>query len=177
MKKEKQILYTNPDLLERRIFLIRGVKVMLDSDLAELYEVDTKSLNRAVNRNIDRFPNDFCFKLNKQEIQNLRYQIGTSSSGYGGRRYLPYVFTEHGVAMLSSVLKSERAVIMSLFIIRAFVKLREMLATHKDLANKMEKLEMEQREQGEQLDVVYSIVKRLIDEPQKDKEPIGFNVD
>jgi hypothetical protein len=126
-------------IVERRIYLIRRQKVMLDSDLAEIYQVTTKRLNEAVKRNPDRFPGDFMFQLTPVESENLRSQIATSS--YGGRRYLPYAFTEHGVAMLSSVLNSERAIRMSILIIRAFVKLRELLATHKDVARKIEKLE------------------------------------
>jgi phage regulator Rha-like protein len=134
------------EIIERRIYLIRGQKVMLDSDLAEIYQVPTKSLNLAVRRNTERFPGDFMFQLSKEEFENLRFQIATSSSGYGGRRYQPYAFTEHGVAMLSSVLKSKRAVQMNIVIIRAFVKLREMLGTHKDLAHKMEQVETRLRQ-------------------------------
>jgi ORF6N domain len=97
-----QNLPVSIESIERRIYFIRGQKVMIDSDLAELYQVETKNLNRAVRRNLDRFPNDFMFQLTKEDLDNLRFQTGTSSSGYGGRRYLPYAFTEHGVAMLSS---------------------------------------------------------------------------
>src|ERR1700719_1764545 len=122
--------------IERRICLIRGEKVLLDADLAILYEVETKTLNRAVHRNLDRFPDDFMFRLTKEELENLRCQFGTSR--WGGRRYQPYAFTEHGVAMLSSVLNSKRAVQVNLRIIRAFIALRETLAAHKDLARKIE---------------------------------------
>jgi hypothetical protein len=118
--------------IERRIYLIRGHKVMLDAHLAELYQVATKRLNEQVHRNLARFPRDFAFQLTADETANLRSQFATSS--WGGRRTPPYVFTEHGVAMLSSVLKSERAVQMSILIIRAFVKIRELLASHKSLA-------------------------------------------
>lgn len=124
-------------IIDRRIYFIRNQKVMLDSDLAELYQVETKALNRAVKRNPDRFPEDFMFQITKEESKNLRFQFGTSSSEYGGRRYLPYAFTEHGVAMLSAVLNSERAVRMSILIVRAFVKLREVLAGNKELARKV----------------------------------------
>src|ERR1039458_9337677 len=134
------------ELVERRIYLIRGQKVMLDSDLAELYQVLTKNLNLAVRRNAKRFPPDFMFQLTREEAESLRLQIATSNEGRGGRRYLPYAFTEHGVAMLSSVLNSERAVQMNIVIIRAFLKLREVLATHKDLAERMEQIESSQRE-------------------------------
>ena len=114
-------------MIERRIYFIRGQKVMLDSDLADLYQVLTKNLNLAVRRNIGRFPEDFMFQLTPEEYENLRLQFATSNVGRGGRRYLPYAFTEHGVAMLSSVLNSERAVQMNILIIRAFVKMREIL--------------------------------------------------
>lgn len=147
---------------------------MLDSYLAELYQVKTKQLNQAVERNKRRFPEDFCFKLTEEEVLNLRSQFVTSSSRYGGRRYLPYVFTEHGVAMLSSVLRSERAVEMNIFIIRAFVKLREVLSLHKDLAAKIEELEKKQNEQGDQLRSVYEVVKQLITEPVKKIGKMGF---
>ncbi len=150
---------------------------MLDADLARLYQVNTKTLNRAVKRNLDRFPEDFMFKLGIEESDSLRYQIGTSKKvGRGGRRYLPYVFTEHGVAMLSSVLSSQRAVQMNILIIRAFIKLREMLSTHKDLARKIEDLERKQKEHGQQLTAVYSIVKQLIDPPPKPKRKVGFRL-
>jgi hypothetical protein len=137
------------ELIERRIFLIRSQKVMIDADLADLYQVTTGNLNLAVRRNLDRFPEDFMFQLAEKEFENLRLHFATSS--WGGRRYMPYAFTEHGVAMLSSVLNSPRAVQMNILIIRAFVKLREMLATHKDLALKIEELERQQKEHGQQL--------------------------
>src|SRR5258707_4475281 len=127
--------------IEQAILLLRGQKVMLDRDLAALYGVETKNLNKAVRRNLDRFPSDFMFQLTTEEAQNLRFQIGTSSSGYGGRRYLPYVFTEQGVAMLSSVLRSKQAGQVNVAIMRAFVRLRETLALHKDLARKLTELE------------------------------------
>lgn len=158
--------------IERRICLIRGEKVLLDADLAILYEVETKTLNRAVHRNLDRFPDDFMFRLTKEELENLRCQFGTSR--WGGRRYQPYAFTEHGVAMLSSVLNSKRAVQVNLRIIRAFIALRETLAAHKDLARKIEDLQRQQKQHGEQLGAVYSIVKSLIEAPARPKRRIGF---
>lgn len=129
------------EMIERKIYLIRGQKEMLDSDLAELYGVPTKVLIQAVKRNIKRFPPDFMFQLKNQEVASLRSQIVTSSLEHGGRRYLPYVFTEQGVAMLSSVLNSERAVQVNILIIRAFVKLREMIASNKELAKRLDELE------------------------------------
>jgi len=128
---------TIPDeVIASKIYYIRGQKVMLDSDLADLYDVETKALNQAVKRNIERFPDDFMFQLTVEEFENLKSQIVTSS--WGGRRTLPYVFTEHGTLMLSSVLKSEKATQMSLVIIRTFVKLRELLSLHTDIAQKIE---------------------------------------
>ncbi len=145
---------------------------MLDVDLGHLYQVPTNLVNLAVRRNRDRFPEDFMFQLTQDEFEDLRLQNATSS--WGGRRYLPYAFTEHGVAMLSSVLKSSRAVQMNILIIRAFVKLREMLAAHKDLARKIEDLERTQRKQGKQLGSIYSIVRQLIESPAEPKHRIGF---
>jgi phage regulator Rha-like protein len=151
---------------------------MLDSDLAALYHVLTKNLNLAVRRNSNRFPEDFMFQLTTEEAESLRLQIETSKLGRGGRRYLPYAFTEHGVAMLASVLSSERAVQMNILIIRAFIKLREILATHKDLAGRLEKVEDTQKRHTS----VISILAEEIDNlkqlpPEPPKRRIGFLVD
>ncbi len=173
------------ETITRRIFVIRGQKVMLDSDLAELYQVLTKNLNLAVRRNADRFPEDFMFQLTEQEAESLRLQIATSNVGRGGRRYLPYAFTEHGVAMLSAVLNSDRAVLMSIVIVRAFVRMRELLATHKDLAQKIEKLEVGQKHQASVIAVVATEVsnlakhinkefKKLREPRRRNKRRIGF---
>ena len=132
-KKTKSVIPV--ERIERCILLIRGHKVMLDSDLAELYEVETKVLNQAVRRNRDRFPDDFMFRLSSEEFDILRSQSVTSSS-WGGRRYPPYAFTEQGVAMLSSVLRSKRAVHVNIEIMRAFVRLRELLASHAQLGRR-----------------------------------------
>jgi hypothetical protein len=153
-------------MIERRIYLVRGHKVMLDADLAELYQVETGALNRAVKRNGGRFPKDFMFHLNRKETESLRCQIGISNIGIsnlgrGGRRTLPYAFTEHGVAMLSSVLSSKRAVQINIVIIRAFVKLRELVATHKELAHKMEEMERTQKEQTADIATIYQMVEQL----------------
>jgi phage regulator Rha-like protein len=169
------------ELIERRIYVIRGQKVMIDSDLAELYGVLTKNLNKAVQRNRDRFPEDFMFQLTEEEYDNLRlqtatsslrFQIGTSNEGRGGRRYLPYAFTEHGVAMLSAVLNSDRAIQMSIVIVRAFVKLRELLATHKDLARRIEKLESGQRDHAIAISLVAKDVRNLAASVKKDFEEL-----
>jgi hypothetical protein len=163
------------EFIERKIYLIRGCKVMLDSDLAELYEVPTKALNQAVRRNLDRFPPDFMFQLNNEELENLRSQSVTSSSSHGGRRNAPYAFTEHGVAMLSSVLASKRAVALNILIIRAFVRLREYLATHKDFARKLEDIERTQHEHSAHIEQIYGYIQRLLEPPSEDaKRRIGF---
>jgi len=165
------------EVIQRRIYLVRGQKVMTDANIAKLYQVETKELNRAVQRNLLRFPDDFMFRLTRGEAESLRCQIGTSKVSRGGRRNSPFVFTEHGVVMLSSVLKSERSVQMNIFVVRAFVKLREMLASHKDLAHKMIDLERQQRSQGQQLSAVYTMVRRLMEPPRKRKRTIGFRIE
>lgn len=154
---------------------------MFDKDLAELYGVETKTLNRAVKRNLDRFPGDFMFQLNKKEAsvflrfqngtsnENLKYQIGTSS--WGGRRKLPYVFTEQGVAMLSAVLKSKTAIKINIQIIRTFVKMRDMLATHKELREKVEQLE---KNQTKNFKIIFEILARLMKEDALPQDKIGF---
>src|SRR4030065_1303489 len=136
MAKDKSLIPV--ERIERAILLIRGHKVMLGYDLAELYGVTTKRLNEQVRRNLSRFPEDFMFQLAESETHLLRSQFATSKKGRGGRRYPPYAFTEHGVAMLSSVLNSERAIKVNIEIMRTFGRLREMVASHKDLARKLE---------------------------------------
>ncbi len=160
------------ELIEKKILLIRGEKVMLDADLAELYQVETFNLNKAVKRNIDRFPQDFMFQLIKQEADSLRFQIGMSKTeGRGGRRYLPYVFTEHGVAMLSTVLNSEIAVKVNIEIMRAFVRLRQMLASNAELARKLDALE---KKYDAQFKVVFDAIRQLMTPPVTKKRKIGF---
>jgi hypothetical protein len=163
------------EVIEKRIYLIRGQKVMIDSDLAELYHSQTSRLNEAVKRNRDRFPEDFMFQLTPAEAAGLISQFAISKTGRGGRRTLPYAFTEHGVAMLSSVLNSTRAIQLNILIIRAFVRLREILASHKDLARKIEDLDREQRVQGARLERLYDYVAtHLVAAPDKPKRRIGF---
>jgi hypothetical protein len=157
--------------IEQSILLIRGQKVMLDTDLAVLYRVTTKRLNEQVRRNIKRFPEDFMFQLTKQEYEVMRSQIATSKKGRGGRRYLPLAFTEQGVAMLSSVLNSERSIQVNIDIMRAFVRLRQLLATHKDLARKLEELE---KKYDAQFRVVFQAIRELMTPPEPKKRPIGF---
>ena len=157
------------EIIESKIFIIRGHKVMLDSDLAALYGVTTKNLNKAVARNLESFPEDFMYKLKKRELENLRFQTGTSS--WGGRRYSPYAFTENGVSMLSSVLKSPRAREVNIQIMRTFTKLRELLNTHADLRRKLGAME---KKYDYQFKVVFDAIKSLISAPDKPVKKIGF---
>ena len=164
-----------PAVIERKIYLLRRQKVMLDSDLAVLYGVETKQLNKAVRRNLERFPSDFMFQLTPAEARALRFQIGTSSGGaHGGRRYLPYVFTQEGVAMLSSVLKSPRAVKVNIAIMRAFVRLREILATNRELAAKVEEME---RRYDTHFKAIFEVIQALMAPPQESaRGEMGFRV-
>jgi len=159
--------------IERRIFLVRGQKVMLDADLAELYRVPTKSLNLAVKRNADRFPEDFMFQLTDDEVVGLRFHFETSKRGRGGRRYAPYAFTEQGVAMLSSVLRSPRAVQVNIAIMRTFVRLREMLLSNAELARKLAALE---NKYDAQFKVVFDAIRELMLPPDPPRRKIGFHL-
>ena len=159
-------------LLERKIYLIRGFKVMLSTDLAELYEVEPKVLVQTVKRNIDRFPEDFMFQLTKEEHLNLKSQIVTSSWG-GLRRATPYAFTEQGVAMLSGILNSKRAVQVNIAIMRAFVKLREMISSNKELAKKLLELE---KKYDMQFKVVFDAIRQLMKHPEPKEKKVGFIV-
>jgi len=159
--------------IERSILLIRGEKVMLDAELATLYGVETKVLTRAVRRNLDRFPADFLFQLTRDEFEDLRRHFGTSSQ-WGGRRYPPYAFTEHGVAMLSSVLRSRQAVQVNIEIMRAFTRLRQILSTHKDLARRIEESE---KKYDAQFRVVFDALRALMEPPAKKKRAVGFQPD
>lgn len=171
------------ELIAGRIFLIRGQKVMLDSDLAELYQVPTKALNQAVQRNLDRFPSDFMFQLNKEELADWRSQIVTSNpNAKMGLRRAPLAFTEQGIAMLSSVLNSERAVQMNIQIIRAFVRMRELVASNKDLATRVEKLERGHHQTASVIEVLVEDIDRMALEvkhmkalPPAKKRRIGFH--
>ena len=159
------------EVIEKRIFLIRGQKIMLDRDLAKLYGVTTFNLNKAVKRNLDRFPEDFMFQLTDEEFQNLKSQIVTSNWG-GLRRANPYAFTEQGVAMLSSVLRSKRAVHVNIEIMRAFVKLRMILSTHVELARKLEEME---KKYDAQFRVVFDAIRELMSPLENPKSRIGFH--
>lgn len=161
------------EVLENKIHCIRGQKVMLDRDLASLYGVPTKYLNQQVRRNIERFPNDFMFSLETAEEDSLRLQFATSKKGRGGQRYATLVFTEQGVAMLSSVLNSERAIYVNIAIMRAFVHLRRILTAHTDLSKKLEALE---RTYDKRFSVVFEVLRRLMKEDEKPKPEIGFRI-
>ncbi len=166
---DSHILSLIPDeVIASKIYLIRGQKVMLDKDLAELYETETKVLKQAVKRNIDIFPEHFMFQLTNQEFTILRSQTVTSS--WGGQRYLPYVFTEHGVLQLASVLKSPRARRMSVRIIEVFVKMREMLATHKEILHKLEQIEKKDIEQDQKIMLIFEYLKQLEQAKQTELE-------
>jgi len=160
--------------VERAVRIIRSDKVILDEDLADLYGIETKNLVKAVKRNLDRFPADFMFQLTNQEFKVLRSQIVTSKQGRGGRRTPPYAFTEQGVAMLSSVLNSPRAVQVNIEIMRTFVRLRKILASHADLAERLETLE---QKYDEQFRVVFDAIRQLMSEDVVEKERIGFKVE
>ncbi|ODS34512.1 MAG: ORF6N domain protein [Candidatus Scalindua rubra] len=174
MKKSKTALIPQ-ETIEGKILLIRGKKVMLDRDLAMLYGVETGILKRAVSRNIERFPDDFMFCLTKEEFNNLRCQFGTSS--WGGARYLPYAFTEQGVAMLSSVLRSKIAVQVNIQIMRAFVKLREILSTNKELAHKLSQLERKIERHDVEIQAIFKAIRQLMTPPEKPKGKICFRID
>ena len=164
------------EIIERKIYLIRGHKVMLDSDLAALYGVETRALIQAVNRNMTRFPGDFMFQLNKAELENWRSQIVMSNpAAKMGLRRRPYAFTEHGILMLSSVLRSERAVQVNVAIMRTFVKLRELLGTHADLVRRLDELE---KKYDRQFAVVFEAIRQLMTaEPVPASRRIGFSTD
>lgn len=194
-KQPKTTALIPAELIKQSILLIRGQKVMLDETLAQLYGVETKVLNQAVKRNRDRFPRDFMFRLNKEEWDILRYhfeiskpeflrsqivtskteslrsQIATSKLKGGGRRYTPYVFTEQGVAMLSSVLRSERAVKVNIEIMRTFVHLRQMLISHEQLSRKLESLE---KKYDKRFKIIFDVLRELMKPPEIKPKPMGF---
>ena len=158
--------------IENSILLIRGQKVILDNDLSRLYGVTTKRLNEQIKRNRKRFPGDFMFQLNFQEVKSLRSQFATSNIGRGGRRYLPYAFTEHGAIMAANVLNSQRAIEVSVYVVRAFVKLRQMIASNKELAKRLDELE---KKYDSQFKVVFDAIRELMTPVEPPPKPrIGF---
>ncbi len=172
MSKTKKVSTVLPERIERRIYLIRGQKVLLSSDLALLYEVEPRILIQAVKRNIDRFPEDFMFQLTIDEAQILKSQFVISS--WGGARSTPYAFTEQGVAMLSSVLRSKRAVQVNIEIMRAFVRLRELLASQIELNERLEALELRV---SDQFSIVFEMIDKLSEHPKKPDRRIGFTLE
>jgi hypothetical protein len=173
IKKQSIVLV---EQVQSKILFMRGEKVILDSDLAALYGVTTSRLNEQVKRNHERFPPDFMFRLSRKEFNDLKPQFATSSSGWGGRRKLPSVFTEHGAIMAASVLNSERAVRASIYVVRAFVKLRQMLAPYKELMSKLDQLEKKLQTHDKQIIAIVQAIKLLMPPPEdKPKEPFGFH--
>ena len=166
------------EITEDRLFIkihqIRGQKVLLDEDLAHLYGVSTKSLNQAVKRNSTRFPQDFMFQITEDELNILRSQFVTSKESKGGRRYLPMAFTEQGVAMLSSVLRSPQAIAVNIQIMRVFVKMRKLISEYKELLEKIETLEASQVNQDIRIKEIYDVIKRLLEPMYTDRRPVGF---
>ena len=162
--------------VESQILLIRGLRVILDTDLAELYGVSVKQLNQQVKRNARRFPDDFVMRLSTEEAANLRSQIVTSSSSHGGRRYLPNAFTEHGAIMAASVLNSERAVEMSIFVVRAFVRMREALASNQQIMSKLVELEHQVEGHDTSIQELVEAIRELMEPPPATGRRIGFEL-
>jgi len=162
------------EAIERRIFILRGRKVMFDSDLATLYGVSTARLNQQYRRNRRRFPEDFAFALTKEEFSSLMLQFATSKKGRGGRRSLPTVFTEHGAIMLASVLNSDTAVKASVHVVRAFVRLREILGAHKELADQLQRLEQKTEKHDGEIALIFKTIRKLIEPPYRPGKQIGF---
>ena len=172
MAKANKSMMVADEMIVTKIYLLRGQKVMLDEDLAELYQVPTGRLNEQVKRNIARFPADFMFQLTKEEFENLKSQNATSS--WGGRRKLPSAFTEHGVLMLSSVLNSERAVSVNIQIMRIYTKMREMFMTNQEILLKLEQLERQTFQNSDDIQMIFTALKELLNPPQEPRPRIGF---
>lgn len=174
MKREKAIIHTRA--IDNKILNLRDKKVILDSDLAEIYGITTGRLNEQIKRNVERFPDDFRFQLTASEYKLLISQFAISKKGRGGRRKLPYVFTEHGVIMAANVLNTKRAVQMSVFVVRAFIRLRETIASHKDLARKLEELERKIEHHDEEIESIFEAIRELMETPEPPKKQLGFTV-
>jgi hypothetical protein len=177
MKKDQDKLRATlvPELIENKIFLIRDKKVMIDRDLALLYGVETRALNQAVRRHKERFPEDFMFQLTREETENWKSQIVISNKEKMGIRKTPFVFTENGVAILSSVLNSKKAVHVNIQIMRTFTKLRELMYSHKELKQKIEDLERKFEQHDKNFIVIFEAIKKLLEPPAQPKKPIGFH--
>jgi hypothetical protein len=176
MRINKFDITKSDDLITSRIFTIRGMKVMIDRDLAELYGIETKVLKQAVKRNIKRFPEDFMFEMNAVEFKNWRSQIVTSNSDKMGLRYRPFCFTEQGVTMLSCILNSNQAIEVNIRIIRVFVKMRELAIHHKDILLKLEELERKVYSHDEQILLIFEYLKKLIDPETKTRKRVGYKI-
>ncbi|MEE9408138.1 MAG: ORF6N domain-containing protein [Polaribacter sp.] len=178
MKKEEENLIIPDEIITNKIYLIRNQKVLLDRDLAELYQVETKLLKRQVRRNIERFPDDFMFELTKDELQNWRSQFGTSNSDKMGLRYAPMVFTEQGVAMLSSVLKSDRAIAVNIKIIRIFTKMRNLLSDNLSLRLEIEGIKKKLTNQDKNIELVFSYLDELVEKKENtpERNKIGYKI-
>lgn len=178
MERFNQSAIISEQKLENKNYLIRNKKVMIDSDLAVLYGIPTGTLVQAVKRNVSRFPDDFMLRLDEKEFESLRSQFVISKEGRGGRRYLPYAFTEQGIAMLSSVLNSERAIQVNIQIMRTFTRLREFLATNENLRRKIEAMERKFsgkfKKHDRQFQAVFEAIRRLVAPPEKSRRRIGF---
>jgi len=174
MAKALKVPIIPDELLINKIYLIRGQKVMIDRDLAELYQVETRILNQAIRRNIDRFPKDFMFQLTEKEFENWKSQIVISNSEKMGLRKRPLAFTEQGVAMLSSILNSETAIRVNIQIIRVFTKMRGLLLTHKDILLQLEKIEKKMTGHDEDIALIFGYLKQLLNPPQPHRRKIGF---
>lgn len=179
MAKKDTTLMIPDEVIMSKIYLIRGQKVMLDRDLAVLYEVETKRLKEQVRRNIDRFPEDFMFELSKEELAEWRYQFGTSSSETMGLRVPPFAFTEHGVIMLASVLSSDRAIEVNVQIVRIFIRMREMLMSNKEILHKLERIEHRMEEHEAQIVSILDYMSQMEEDKQqeldqKNRKRIGF---
>ena len=174
MKTQTQELSVSTNEIVEKIYVVRGMKIMLDKDLAEMYGVKTRVLNQAVQRNLSRFPYDFMFQLTEDEFKNLISQIVISS--WGGTRKMPYAFTEHGVAMLSSVLRSERAIQVNIQIIRVYTRMKSLLLDNKDIWLKIEKIEQSLAKKDEEVQAIFKVLKNLLVKEEKPREPIGFKI-
>jgi hypothetical protein len=175
-KRQTTAQLVRSDEIETLVYVIRGQRVMLDSDLARLYGVTTKRLNEQVVRNRDRFPDDFAYQITQQEVTALRSQIATSKPGRGGQRYLPWVFSEHGVAMLSSVLRSPTAVRVNIEIMRAFVRLRRLMATPGELVEQIARLAETAKVHDERINAIAEVLQRLMEPPAEPRRRIGFPI-
>ncbi len=173
MKQQKLGIIPEETIINK-IYLIRGQKVMIDRDLAELYGVETKRLKEAVRRNIDRFPEDFMFELTNEELQNWRTQFASSKSDMIGLRHAPFCFSEQGVTMLACILNSQRAIETSIHIIRVFTKMREMLLTHKDLLLRLKEFEHQVTRNSEDIQLIFEALKQLLNPPQESRKQIGY---